>query len=172
VAETREVVLEDERERLIERYEELFERMADLDSSTDLYKTLRARGNRLDTHRRGVEWAIEQWDVETITFKALTLGDDARIADEFDGRGSKPGAERVYEIALGTYDAPYLEHDPENIVESELDKTVANVGDIDAIAVGRWAQSQIDDLSAAGNWNDERSFARLLTEKQATQTGE
>ncbi|WP_254768234.1 hypothetical protein [Salinilacihabitans rarus] len=168
--ETREVVLEEEADRLVEACEEIADRMVDLDPSTDLYQTLRARGNRLDTHRRGIGWALEAWDVETLTFKALTLGDEARIADEFDGRGSKPGAERIWQIALGTYDAPYLEHDPENPTDAALQETVANVATIDALAFGRWAESQIDELSAVGNWNDERSFARFLTEKQAEQS--
>jgi len=177
--ETKEIVLDTERDRIVDEYREIAEQMTGLDPSTDLYQTLKSRGERLDTQRRAVEWAMESdpnegsgWGAETITFKALTLGDKARIADALGGRGSKPGSRPNWQIALGTYDAPYLEHDPESIEDPELQQTVANVGNIDALAFGDWAEAKIGELSAVGNRNSEQSFARLLTEMQATQAGE
>lgn len=174
MTETKEIVLAEERDRVIDAAQELADRAAETDPSTDLYDDLVSRGNRLDTHRRAIEWALDEWDVESITFRALTLGDDARIADQMNGRGSNPGSERNWEIALGTYDAPYLEHDPEEVTQSALERTVRNVAQIESIAFGRWATAQVDKLSAAGNWNGEQSFARLLAEKQAeaSQDGE
>lgn len=154
---TREVVLENQLEEIESEIDEIAGRMADLDSDTDLYQELSQRGNRLDTHRRAIEWALDEWDVDTVTFRALTIGDDARLQDETDNEGER----MVWQIALGTEVAPY--------VADDLEQTVANVADIEAIAYARWAQAAIDDLSAVGNLTTEQSFARSLTAKRSEQ---
>lgn len=159
--------LQAEYDRLVDEAEDVAERVAGLNPSTDMAQQLTERGRRLDTHRRGVEWAMDEWDVDEIAFKPLTLGDDARLSDHFPG-GESPGSRRNYEIALGTTDAPYLEHDPGDVSQSALEETVENVGDIPSLAFGRWAQARIDELSAVGNWSSEDSFAALLTEARAS----
>ena len=71
--------LEAEHERLTDAIADVSEKQAEMDPSTEQYATLEQRAGRLDTHRRGVEYALEAWDVDAITLRALTLGDDARL---------------------------------------------------------------------------------------------
>ena len=149
---------DDELERLEEAIDDLAAEVTALDASTERAKALERRGNRLDTHRRGIEWAREEWEVDGVELGGLTAGEYGRLEDQLpDGAGD--GATRVYYVAAGTVDAPY--------VEDDHDATVAAVSQL-PIAFARWAEAQINDLTSVGGETGNRFYDSLRAKQDET----
>jgi len=167
--ETETIVLDAEYDRIVDNLETATDRLAEMDETTDEYEVLDNRTSRLETHRRGVEWVRKEWDADEIVLRALTFGDDVRLDEETSSTGER----RLWQIAIGTIDAPFLEHDGDEYPEVPMDdveKTVAAIDQSVPIAVGRWLQDRIDGVSSVGNRNAADGYARLLTEKRTETT--
>lgn len=166
----REVDLQEELERLEDKRVEIADQAADLDPENPAYDTVTSNGQTLDTHIRGLRWAVEEWDADTITLSGLTGGEFGRVEDELadaaasrDRRGGQPGARRIYLVAYGTQQAPHLPDDPTD------DERIAAASGL-PVAFLKWAESEINDLSTVGNETGRKSFSQLLAEKRTSQT--
>lgn len=159
----REINLQTERDRLYSEMQTIQDEISDMDPSSKPAQAKKQIGFRLGEQKRGVEWAMEEWDIDSITVQSLTLGHEALIMDAGADQQTKPGTYQNYQMALGTVDAPYLEHDPADPTPEAVQRTVAKVGNIESLAFGKWLLARIDSESA-GNWNDDESFAALLQE--------
>ena len=165
------VDIDEEYERLVEAITDASEHLADLDPATDQAATLDARAERLDVHRRGVAHARDEWGVDEIVLRPLTIGDDVRLDEHTAGVDER----RLWKIAIGTVAAPYLEHDGRQYPAVEMDAVRATVATVDRtvpIAVGRWLESRIDEVSTVGNPSGEDSYARLRAATATTSTPE
>lgn len=161
--------LDAEYERIVDEIDTATDRLAEMDETTDEYDVLDSRTSRLETHRRGVEWAREEWNVDEVVLRSLTFGDDVRLDEETSSSGER----RLWQIAIGTVDAPFLKHDGEEYPEvpmEDVGKTVAAIDQSVPIAVGRWLQDRIDGVSSVGNRNAADGYARLLTAKRVETT--
>lgn len=159
---TRHINFDEEIERLEGEIDDIAEKVAELDPTTDRAKSLESRGNRLDTHRRGLEWARDEWDVDGVELGGLNAGEYGEMQDKLpDGAGE--GATRIYYVAAGTTEAPYAEDD--------LEDAVANVAQL-SIAYARWAEAQINDLTSVGETGNRfyGSLREKRTETTSTQT--
>lgn len=166
----REVDLQEELERLKEERQEIAEQVADLDPENPAYNSLATDGQSLDTHIRGVRWALDEWETDTVTLSGLTGGEFGKIEDELadaaasrERRGGQPGARRVYMVAYGTKRAPFLPDNPSD------DERIAAASDL-PMSFLKWVEAKVNDLSTVGNGADSKSFSQLLAEKQTTQT--
>lgn len=120
------------------------------------------RANRLQNQIQALEWAEAQWDVGGIELAGLTAGEVNRAEDTVDE--ITEARERDVWVALGTRNAPYLEHDPDEIRQEDLDRTIVNVFDL-PLAFVRWAESRISDLSHLGG-DEGNAYGELLQEKR------
>jgi hypothetical protein len=133
-----------ERERLHEQMLELAEEQAELDDTTQRANDLLQLGNELNNQRNILDHLSEEWDVDGVSLAGLTAGEVNRVEDTVDGN---PGVrERDAWVAIGTREAPYLEHDPDAITQAEFEETVANVVELPLPYV-RWAEGRISELS-------------------------
>ena len=158
--------IDEEYDRLVEAIEDATDRLDGLDPQTDQAATIDARAERLDVHRRGVAYVRDEWAVDEIVLRPLTIGDDVRLDEHTAGVDER----RLWKIAIGTVAAPYLEHDGREYPAVEMDAVRATVATVDRtvpIAVGRWLESRIDEVSTVGNPSGEDSYARL---RAATRT--
>lgn len=154
-----------ERDRLTERMEELAERQVEYQQSAEetdseeireqkqrQARQLLQEGNRLENQRE-VLAAIENGDIdglpafESVELAGLTTGDVNRVEDVAEEHESV--RERDAWVAIGTQDAPYLEHDPGEIVHAAFEDTVRAVTDLPLPYV-QWAEAKIADLSHLG----------------------
>lgn len=162
---TETITLADELDRLHDEREALAADVADLDAENPAYDRLVSGGRTLDNHIAGVEWALDEWDVETVTFAGLTGGEYGRVEDRVksdsiaNGKQSAGGAARIHMVASGTVDAPYV--DGADSYEAKL-AAAAKL----PFQYLQWAQSRVDDLTSVGN-DAGTSFADLVKEKQA-----
>jgi hypothetical protein len=166
---------DDEIERLEQEREELAEQLAPLDDDNPAAQRLAQRGEDIDVNLKGLRWArddahksdddsdgVPVWDepVDGVTLAGLTGGEYGQVEDELEGEtGTGSGATRVYFVAKGTVDAPYV--DP----SAEYRQQVGAVSQL-PIAFLKWAESKINDLSSVGE-AEGNSFAALVQEKQA-----
>ncbi len=165
---TSEIVLAEEAERLESESDELGDQVAALDPDNPAIESLLSRGQTLDTYLSGVEWAREEWKVDSITLSGLTGGEFGKVEDRLSDvaasqqrRGGQPGARRVYLVAFGTVDAPYIEADMSD------DERVAAAAGL-PVAYLKWAESHINELSRVGG-NGRSSFGQLVAEKRQQQ---
>jgi len=156
-----------EHKRIVSEIDELTDKLAEMNPETDQYDTLDGRSSRLDTHRRGTEWARDNWDVDAIVIRSLSFGDDARLDEHTNSAAER----RLWQIAIGTVEGPYLEHDGHAYPEVAMDAVGETVATIDSpvvpIAVGRWLQDRIDEVSTVGNLTGDGSYATSLAAKRA-----
>jgi hypothetical protein len=161
---TETIVLVEERDRILEAREELAAKVAGIEAGNPAHDGLVAEGKRLDNRLQGVEWAIAEWDVDTVTLAAPTGGEwgrmEDRLAEARDGADITPGqgASRVYTVAQGTVEAPYVA-DAETF-EATLSATAQL-----PVPYLKWAQAKINDLMSVGN-GERRSFDALVAAKR------
>ncbi|KZX49299.1 hypothetical protein [Haloarcula sp. K1] len=153
--------LADEAERLKEECRETAEKLAPLDAENPAAPRLQRRGNQLQSQLDGVRWARSEWDVDAVTLGGLTGGEYGHVEDELPAAGGS-GARRVYYVAKGTVDAPYLDDD------MDFDARIAAASDL-PIGFLRWAEARIDDLSSVTEGNEPR-FADWLADARKEQS--
>lgn len=163
--------------RLEDEREELAEQLARLETGNPAAEQLAEQGQTIDGHLQGLRWARDEaaddenvsvWgeDVDSITLAGLTGGEfgqveDAVVSDTLASGEDRvgEGSLRVYNVAKGTVEAPYLDD------EMNYEQRVGAVSQL-PITFLKWAHHRIDDLTSAGGNGDE-SFASLVTAKQA-----
>ena len=162
--------LEAERDDLLEAREDLAEKLASIEPSNPAYDGLEDQGKRIDNRLQGVEWAISEWDDTTVTLAAPNGGEfgkvEDRIADSRSGADVEPGegASRVYMVAEGTVEAPYV--DGAETFEQTLSATAQL-----PVAYLKWANDRINELMSVGN-GERRSFGALVAAKRQEQSTE
>lgn len=167
---TKEIDFEAERERLREQMEEIAEKQVEWSHDDERAQQLLVQGNELNNRCNILERMGDEWGVESVALAGLTAGEINRVEDTVESNNGV--RERDAWVALGTHDAPYLEHDPEAVAQDAYEETVANVVDL-PLAYVRWAEGKISELShldeATGN-----SYLELVREKQQQEksTGE
>lgn len=159
--------LDAERDRLTEEMAEYADQQADAPVGSDAARQAAQHGQRAERLRAGVAWAADTWDADSVTLAALTNGERHRVRDTAEESPYKHGD--CY-VAAGTYDAPYLEHDPENVNQSDFEDTVKRVVDAHPAFVD-WAESRISDLSRVGA-DTGKSYRDLVLETRARATAE
>jgi len=157
--ETRACVIEEEIELIENQIDDIATDVAQLDPTSKRAERLEARGNRLDAHRRGLEWARREYGGDAvIELGGLTAGEYGRMEDDLpDDAGD--GATRTTYVAHGTVDAPYAADD--------IDTTIANVATL-PIGLVRWAEGQINGLTSVGDTGNR--FYSSLAAKRAEET--
>jgi len=164
------VDLEAEREDLLETRENLAEKLAGIEPSNPAYDGLEAQGKRIDNRLEGIEWALAEWDDTTVTLAAPNGGEfgkvEDRIAEAGDTTDVEPGqgASRVYMVAQGTVEAPYV--DDAETFEAKLSATAQL-----PVAYLKWANDRINELMSVGN-GERRSFGALVAAKRQEQSTE
>jgi len=158
--------LAEEVQRLDQRLDDLADDARGLDEDSDEYQEIREEAARVERHLVGVKDALqpssdaERERVEEVTVGEVLTGDFAEIEDRARdvqrqrvSRGddsSVSGAERVFFVAAGLVDAPFLEDDS---FESR-----ANAVSELRPPFTAWLEDQIDDLSTpdvdVGNFED------------------
>lgn len=165
---TKEIQFEAERERLREQMEEIAEKQVEWEGDEERAQQLLVQGNELNNRCNILERMGDEWGVESVTLAGLTAGEINLVEDIVEHNDGVN--ERDAWVAVGTHDAPYLEHDPDNRPESpgqyrqQVMETVAEVVSL-PLAYVRWAEGKISELShldeATGN-----SYLELVREKQ------
>lgn len=167
-----EAVQQLERER-----DEVAAQLADLDPENPAATRLQRQGQRLDERLAGARWARDEayddadvpvWDEDTdaITLGGLTGAEYGAVEDELQtaGGGDRPaagGAARVYLVAHGTVDAPY--HAPDH---SDAERLAA-AGQLPYQFL-KFAEHHVNDLTAVGGAEGNRSFSALVAEKRTS----
>jgi hypothetical protein len=144
----------EELERVEAAMEEVAETLAPLDPDNPLAPTLEQQGSQLESQADGLRWALRTWDVDGVTLAGLSGGEYGHVEDEMDGGGA--GKARVYFVAKGTIEAPYIGD------EMSFEERVAAVADL-PIGYLRWADARIDDLMGVEG-NGGTRFSDLLVE--------
>jgi len=161
---TKEIDLEAEQNRLRDEMEEVAEKLVEWQDDPQKAQGYMEAGEELRSQINALEWAREQWDVDSVTLAELSEGERTRVdhfVDDHEGI-----AERVPFVAVGTHDAPYLEHDPENVTEEDFKETVQTLVDDVRIPFITWAESKIGSLSGLDEGNS-NEFTELVQAKQA-----
>jgi len=171
--------LEAERDQLLEAREELAEQLAWIEPSNPAYDSLEDQGKRIDNRLQGVEWALDDEKddetpvdeaFDTVTLAAPTGGEfgkvEDRIADSRVGADVEPGqgAGRVYMVAQGTVEAPYV--DDAETFEAKLSATAQL-----PVPYLKWANDRINELMSVGN-GERRSFGALVAAKRRERSTE
>jgi len=170
---TKTIDLEAERDRLQEQMADIAQQQADWEetvaesdgdneAAARRVRQLTQQGNELNNQRNILAWAQDEWGVESVTLAGLTTGEVNRVEDTIE---KIPAArERDAWVALGTHEAPYLDHEPRNITQDEYEQTVRAVADLPLPYV-RWAEAKISELShlseAEGN-----AYLELVQDKR------
>jgi len=152
----REYELEAEYERLDEQVAEHAQEYADAENGSTYQQVAAQQGRQAQDHRGGVAWALGYpdgdlpgagWDAKTITFGAPTKGDVNRVNDAVEALDCN---RQDAFVAIATVDAPYLEHDPDNIGQSAFQRTIRAVADLHPDFV-EWADARVGELSHGGD---------------------
>jgi len=164
--EPREINLEAEIKRLTDEMDELAGELADLPFKSDAAKELQFQGQTKQRYRDGVSWASESFG-SSVTLRPLTDGSRRAVRDLTEQTGYDRDQCLV---AVGTVEAPYVEHDPDSLspTNDSLKATLANIAELHPAYVD-WANNRIRDMgvmsSELGN-----SFSDMLLEKRAAKT--
>lgn len=168
--------LEAEYDRLDDKVREHADEYADAEAGSDYQQLAVSKGNRAQRHRGGIAWALDYpdtdesgsgWDTDTVTLGALTKGDVNRKENAVETVDCDP---QDAFVALALVDAPFLEHDPHDISQTEYHRTIRAVTGLDPAFVD-WADARASKLASAGDTG--KSFMELATDAaSATSNGE
>lgn len=145
--EPREIDLSEEVESLNEEMQEWAEKQADAPFASEASRRIEYEGSTVERYRNGVAWAVSEFD--TVTLRPLTDGQRRAVRDLND----QTGFDRDQcVIAVGTTQAPYVEHDPDALSPNsdELKATLGNIADLHPGYVD-WATDRIQDLGSMGD---------------------
>ncbi|QLG47893.1 hypothetical protein [Natrinema halophilum] len=160
--------LTEEIQRLEEQIDEVDAILKEIDDNGNPQsQAFQGERSGLEAALEGVRWARDDafdadyapmWDesVGEITLAGLTAGESAAIEDDLNGGGA--GAARIYQVAKGTVDAPYVDDD---MSEDERIGAVSQLPD----SYVRWAQARTDELSSVSG-NGKKSYRELYEESQ------
>lgn len=157
---TREYDLEETLEEKREDLEDVAEQAAELDPENPAFQRLAQEGNDLETYIAGLEWAVENWDVDTIMLGGMTGGEVAKMENELANDGTGMGDARIATVVHGTVEAPYLSEDEA--------RTYANVGQL-PYHLQAWIEDEVNQMTMPGN--SETTFGALLEEKRLEAAG-
>jgi len=157
---------DEEEQRLEDKIEELDDVLDDVDDA-DIQQRFETERTQLQTHLEGVRWARDEahdaeyapmWDedVDAVELGGLTGGEFGALEDDVGEHGGGSGAVRVYQVAKGTVDAPYVD---DSMDDDQLVATVSNL----PVAYLKWAQNRIDALTGVGG-NGETNYRALYEE--------
>jgi len=152
--------LEETADRKREEREDVADQAAAIDADNPAFEDLARRGTKLDTHIRGLEWAIDNWDVDEITIAGMTGGEVAKMEDELAKDGNGMGSARIATVVHGTETAPFLG-------DSDAE-TYAAVGQLPH-ALQAWIEDEVNEMTEVGN--GDTTFASLLKEKRQQADG-
>ena len=173
---------DEEIERLEQEREELADQVAALDGGNPVIKDLASQGSDIDVHLQGLRWARDEaatddavavWDedVDGVTLGGLTGGEFGHVEDTVNSDTSKrgvdsvgSGATRVYYVAKGTVNAPYLGD------EMDYEREVGAVSQL-PLPFLKWAEARIDELTTVGE-EEGNSFAALVQAKRAGESSD
>jgi hypothetical protein len=150
---TNTIDLSEEVQRLDQRLDDLADQARGLDEDSDDYEEVREEAARVERHLVGVKDALrddgEHEAVAEVTVGEVLTGDFAEIEDRARdvqrqrvGRGddsSVSGAERVFFVAAGLVDAPFLDDD-------SFEAGAQAVSELRPPFTA-WLEDRIDDLS-------------------------
>jgi len=166
----------EEIERLENEREELATEVVDLPDGSAAQQRKANRGQQIDAHLDGLEWAqtahedddVPVWDDDgggALTLAGLTGGDYGQLTGSIseDSSDDVPAqqVEIVSKVRIGTIEAPYYDDG------ATKTQTTAAIASLPASFV-RWAAWKIEELSTVGN-GDRNSFASLVAEKQTSE---
>ncbi|GAB6863214.1 hypothetical protein ACFR97_10270 [Haloplanus litoreus] len=147
-------------ERIEEAMQDIAETLGPLDPDNPIVPTLEQQGSQLQSQADGLRWALRTWDVDGVTLAGLTGGEYGHVEDGMGEAG--PGKARVYFVAKGTVEAPYVDE------EMSLDDRVASASGLH-IGYLRWADARVSELMSVEG-NDGTRFNDLLVEARQKQT--
>lgn len=170
---TETVDLAAERERLREKMDEVAAKQVEWQGNPEKAQQLLEVGQRLNNQINILEWAEDGWGVESITFGCLSEGERNFIDQFCDDHPDV--AERVPYVALGTHDAPYLAHDPDDIgapdFDADFEATVHTLVSDVPIPFVEWAESKVGETSFLEG-REGNGYLELVREKQAKTSDE
>jgi len=152
------LVLDEERDRLDERLNELADKAANADEPG----AYRAIANELEPQFQGIAWLCEQHgDDAEIVIKGLTAGEMAHVEDDLQQvkterqQGHIPGARKNYVAAAGLVAAPFYDADEQQARDA-----------ITELPPGpqKWLYNRIDDKTTVEG-NGHKSFAERVAER-------
>lgn len=162
-----------EADRLEQRCQDIAEQAAGLEEGNPARDYLLTQGRQLDARLAGVRWARGEWDVDNVTLGGLTGGEYGQVQDSLASASSDTepgqGAWRVYQVAKGTVEAPYVDE------EMGTDQRIAACAQL-PITFLKWAAAQVDAKTTgdaateAGEGNRPKRFADWLGEAQRDAT--
>lgn len=167
--------LNDEVQRLADRIDELDAVLEDVDDGNPAAEPLQNERVGLETALEGVRWARDdafdadyapQWDEATgeITLGGLTAGEFGSLEDDIGTGGGGSGAARIYQVAKGTVDAPYVDGSMDD------DEQIGAVSQL-PVSYTKWAEARIDELTGVGG-NEETSYRELYREMQPDESSQ
>lgn len=158
----------EESERLRDEMEEVAERQVKYEGNPEKEQELMQLGNELNNQINLLQILADEWGEGSVTLTGLTAGEVNRVEDTVE---DNPGVrERDAWVAIGTREAPYVEHDPDAVVQEDFEETVAAVTDL-PLAYVRWAEGRISELSHLSEESG-NGYLELVREKQADKKGE
>jgi len=167
---TNTIDLETARDEQQERMQDCADRQLEYPQGSDGAKRAASEGQQAERFASGLSWAIEEFGADTtVTIGALTTGERnlvQSIASDAEGTGVSSNAY----VAVGTRDAPFLEHDSDNVPQNEsaIRQTTAAVTDLHPAFVD-YLEQEISDLSRVGS-DTGKTYRELVQERRNQQT--
>jgi len=152
-------------DRLTEEMQEWTEKQADTEFGSDAYRRMEYEGSTQQRYRSGVKWAETEFG--SVDLRPITDGLRRAIRDVTESTGYD--RDQVL-VALGTQDAPYIEHEPNEISPDnpEIKDTLANIAELHPGYVD-WANERIQDLWGMSD-DLGNSYLGMLLETQRKKT--
>jgi len=145
--EPRTIDLEQEFDDLLGEMDEWSDKQSDAPFGSQASKRMEFEARTLENYSNGVAWALDTYGTD-ITLRPLTDGARRVVRDLTNDTG--------YDrdqclIAVGTVDAPFIEHDPESLspTDEDLKATLANITELHPDFVD-WCGEKIQDLGSMG----------------------
>lgn len=177
------IELDAELDRLREEKDAKAAEQIDFPAGSDGAQQAAQEGQQADRFLSGVAWAMQAHDddsapfwtdeADAITFGALTNGERHLVSILVDGSKDTADAMRqnVY-VAIGTRDAPFVEHDPAALTDPEeraaIKETAGHIANVHP-AFADWAEQQIAELDRVGA-DTGKSYRELVQEKRRQET--
>lgn len=174
---TETLTLEEELDALEDERADLLDEVADLDPENPEATRLQNRGERLDSHIAGIQWALSAhedpavgvWDepAESITIGGLSGGEYGRVEDAIGSQASERGLQRttglarVYMVAFGTVDAPYLNDG------ADEDEQIAAVSQL-PFQFLQFVESRVNELTTVDEGNGQSFAAAVAARRNET----